>query len=182
MRPLRMECATMQWFLAIERRLTRTALELAIVAMAIVVALTFYQVITRFVLGHPSAWSEVAARAAMIWMVFLGLAAAFRQGTMIAVDFLVDISPNGMRRILFVIIAVASLIFLAILIWYGWGMTMRVRNQNLAGLQITIAWVYAALPVGSALAVLGVIGRLIEVMNEPDIGREGDVKDVEGTI
>jgi TRAP-type C4-dicarboxylate transport system permease small subunit len=172
----------MQWFLAVERRLTRTALELAVVAMAAVVFLTFYQVVTRFVIGHPSAWSEVAARSAMIWMVFLGLAAAFRQGLMIAVDFLVDIAPRNFRRVLFVIIAVASLIFLALLIWYGTGMTLRVRNQNLAGLQVTIAWVYAALPVGSALAVLGVIGRLIEVLREPDVGREGDLKQVSGQI
>jgi TRAP-type C4-dicarboxylate transport system permease small subunit len=172
----------MQWFLAIERRLTRVALELAILALAIVVALAFYQVVTRFVFGHPSAWSEVAARSAMIWMVFLGFAAAFRQGTMIAVDFLVDVSPNASRRVLYVVILIASLIFLAILIWYGWGMTMRVRSQNLAGLQVTIAWVYAALPVGSALATLGVIARFIEVWNEADTATKGELKDVESAI
>ena len=172
----------MHWCLAIERRLTRLALELAILAMVVVVALTFYQVLTRFVLGHPSAGSEVAARAALIWMVFLGLAAAFREGAMIAVDFLVDISPNRYRRVLFTVIGITSMAFLAILIWYGWGMTMRVRNQNLAGLQVTIAWVYAALPVGSALAVLGVVARYIEVMRNPGIGREGEVPEVGGSV
>jgi TRAP-type C4-dicarboxylate transport system permease small subunit len=84
--------------------------------------------------------------------------------------------------VLYVVILIASLIFLAILIWYGWGMTMRVRSQNLAGLQVTIAWVYAALPVGSALATLGVIARFIEVWNEADTTTKGELKDVEGAI
>jgi TRAP-type C4-dicarboxylate transport system permease small subunit len=172
----------MEPFLAIERRLTRLALELAILAMALVVCLTFYQVVTRFVFGHPSAWSEVAARSAMIWMIFLGLAAAFRHGSMIAVDFLVDISPEAIRRVLFVIIAIASLVFLAILIWYGTAMTLRVRGQNLAGMHTSIAWVYAAIPVGSALSVLGVISRLIEVLRESRESHEHGLKDVEGTV
>lgn len=169
----------MHWFHALEARITRTAHELAIVALAAVVILAFYQVVTRFVIGHPSVWSELAARSAMMWMVFLGLAAAFRHGAMIAVDFLLDISPPAIRKLLFCIVALASLIFLAILIWYGAGMTMRVRGQNLAGLQISIAWVYAALPVGSAFAVFGVIGRLIEVLHDPDTGREGGLKEVD---
>ena len=61
----------MQWFFAVERRITRLALELSIAALAIIVLLTFYQVVTRFVFGHPSAWSEVAARSVMMWMVLL---------------------------------------------------------------------------------------------------------------
>lgn len=172
----------MEWLFAIERRLTRTALELATLALALVAILTFYQVVMRFIVGQPSAWSEVAARSAMIWMVFLGLAAAFRHGLMIAVDFLVDISPARIRRALFVVILVCSLLFLGILIWYGAAMAMRVRTQNLAGLQITIAWVYAALPVGSAFATLGVITRFVELWRNPDLGRESDIKDVEGAI
>jgi TRAP-type C4-dicarboxylate transport system permease small subunit len=168
----------MQWFNTLEARLTRTALELAVIAMAVVVALAFYQVVTRFVIGHPSVWSELASRSAMIWMVFLGLAAAFRQGAMIAVDFLLDISPPRIRKKLYCVVAFASLVFLALLIWYGAGMTMRVRGQQLAGLQITIAWVYAALPVGAAFAVFGVIGRLVEVLHDLDAGREGGLKEV----
>lgn len=172
----------MHRFTTVEKRLTRLTLELAVLAMALVVALTFYQVVTRFVFGHPSAWSEVAARSALIWMVFLGLSAAFRQGLMIAVDVLLDISPPKARRILLTVIAAASLVFLALLIWYGWGMTMRVRSQNLAGMHISIAWVYAALPVGSALAVFGVLGRLAEVMTESDEELAAEKKDLESVI
>lgn len=174
----------MDYFLAVEKRLTRTALELAVLCMSVVVALTFYQVVTRFVFGHPSTWSEVAARSAMIWMVFLGLAVAFRLGVMIAVDLLLDIAPRPLRRTLFIVIALASLVFLAILVWYGTGMVLRVRNQNLAGMHISIAWVYAALPSGALLAAPAVVARLIEVLRDDDAYGSSDselrAEDVEG--
>lgn len=172
----------MQWFFAVERRVTRVALELSILALAVIVALTFYQVVTRFVFGHPSAWSEVAARSAMMWMVFLGLAAAFRQGAMIAVDFLIDVGPKPLRVLLIVVIGIASLAFLALLVWYGTAMAMRVQRQNLAGLEISIAWVYAALPAGAAFAVPGVIARLIVSLSEENAAPSDGVKDVEGQI
>ncbi|WP_417769163.1 TRAP transporter small permease [Stappia sp.] len=172
----------MQWFFAVERRVTRVALELSIFALAVIVALTFYQVVTRFVFGHPSAWSEVAARSAMMWMVFLGLAAAFRQGAMIAVDFLLDVGPKPLRVVLIVLIGIASLAFLALLVWYGTAMAMRVQRQNLAGLEISIAWVYAALPAGAAFAVPGVIARMIVNLSEENAAPSDGVKDVEGQI
>lgn len=163
----------MQLFLSLEKRLTRTVLQAAVLCMVVVVALTFYQVVTRFVFGSPSRWSEVAARSAMIWMVFLGMAMAFRQGMMIAVDLFLDIAPQPVRRALLVLVTAASLVFLAILIWYGTGMVLRVRSQNLAGMHITIAWVYAALPTGALLAVPGVLARLIEMLRA---GQDAPVK------
>ncbi|ADZ69557.1 TRAP transporter small permease [Polymorphum gilvum] len=172
----------MQWFLAAERRITRVALECSVAALAVIVVLTFYQVVTRFVFGHPSAWSEVAARSVMMWMVFMGLAAAFRQGVMIAVDFLIDVGPKPLRKVLLAVIAVASLCFLALLIWYGTGMAMRVQRQNLAGLEISIAWVYSALPVGAAFAVPGVIARFLLSFAEQDQSGPGEARDVEGQV
>lgn len=172
----------MNWFLAVERRITRLALELSVAALAIIVALTFYQVVTRFVFGHPSAWSEVAARSAMMWMVFLGLAAAFRQGAMIAVDVLLDVGPRPLRFVLLILIGLASITFLALLIWYGWAMAERVQRQNLAGLEISIAWIYAALPVGAALAVPGVIARMLVSLRDLSGAPVEQLKDVEGQI
>jgi len=172
----------MHIFFAVERRITRTALELAVFALGLVVALTFYQVVTRFVIGHPSTWSEVAARSAMIWMVFLGFAIAFRQGAMIAVDFLMDLSTGRFRRLLLLVVGIASLVFLLLLIWFGTGMTLRVRNQNLAGLSISIAWVYAALPTGALLAVPGVISRLIESLQAGDGDAEPGLENLESQV
>ena len=47
-----------------------------------------YQIVTRFVLEQPAEWSEMLIRFTLIWMVFLGIPTAFRQGAMVSVDVL----------------------------------------------------------------------------------------------
>jgi len=148
-------------FLKIETNITRLALWAAIGFLVIAVALAIYQVTTRFAFGRPSTWSEVITRSAMIWSVFLGVAPAFREGTMIALEFIQTALPRRLGHALYQLSMVLTLIFFAILFWQGLAMTERVANQTLAALQISIAWVYAALPVGSVFISIAVLGCMI---------------------
>jgi TRAP-type C4-dicarboxylate transport system permease small subunit len=97
----------------------------------------------------------------MIWSVFLGVAVAFRHGAMISVDIIMNALPRRLGLALFVGANAASLVFFAILAWQGWLMTGRVMNQKLAALEVSIAWVYAALPVGSVFIMIAVIAATI---------------------
>jgi len=148
-------------FLSIETITTRIALWAAIAFLVIAAALAMYQVTTRFAFGQPSTWSEVITRSAMIWSVFLGVAPAFREGTMIALEFIQTALPRKLGLALYQLSMVLTLIFFAILFWQGWAMTERVTGQTLAALQISIAWVYAALPIGSVFIALAVMGCMI---------------------
>jgi len=60
---------------AIDRWVLRLSLWTAMALLALMSVITFWQVLTRFVLERPSIWSEVTARSLMIWMVYLGLVA-----------------------------------------------------------------------------------------------------------
>ncbi|TCO69323.1 TRAP transporter small permease [Rhodovulum euryhalinum] len=151
----------MTHFLRIEAVTTRIALWLAILFLVLATALALYQVTTRFVFGHPSTWSEVITRSAMIWSVFLGAAPAFRQGAMISVEIVQSVLPRRLGQALYQLSMALTLTFFGILFWQGWAMTGRVARQKLAALEISIAWVYAALPVGSAFILLAVAGCMI---------------------
>lgn len=153
----------MNLFINIERRISETAMWLAIVFIVLAACLAIYQVTTRFVFGHPSTWSEVITRSTMIWAVFIGVAPAYRHGAMIAIDVIQAALPRRAGVALFQVANLLSLVFFAVLFWQGWGMTERVVNQKLAGLQISIAWVYAALPVGAVFAMVAIMGRLARV-------------------
>ena len=61
-------------------------------------------------------------------------------------------------------------------------MAFRVQRQNLAGLEVSIAWVYAALPAGALLAVPGVIVRTIVSLTGQDEANSEELKDVEGQV
>jgi len=47
--------------------------------------------------------------------------------------------------------------FFGLMTWIGVLMTYRVRFQTIPSLGISISWIYAAIPVGMALALLAVI-------------------------
>jgi len=153
----------------IDRFVVKAAMAVAMALLALMSCITFYQVITRFVLERPATWSEVTARSLMIWMVYLGLVATLRSGALISIDLVLTSVPDRVRKVIAVLIAALTLTVLGVMFWYGWSMAARTSSQSLAGLvdpitgsSISIGLVYAAIPVGAALSVVAVIARLTE--------------------
>lgn len=159
--PLPPDIAMKHLFLRLEDLTTGFALRAAVFFLIVAASLSFYQVVTRFVFDAPSTWSEVVTRSAMIWSVFLGTAVAFRQGAMISVEIIQTSLPRRLGLGLYLLAGVLSVLFFAILAWQGWLMSGRVMSQNLAALGISIAWAYAALPVGSIFIMIAILAAMI---------------------
>lgn len=151
----------MRYFLRLEDFTTGVALRLSITFLIIAAALALFQVVTRFVFGAPSTWSEVITRSAMIWSVFLGVAVAFKHGAMISVDVIQNALPPRLGLWVYLLASTGSLVFFSVLLWQGYLMTLRVLPQSLSALDISIAWVYAALPVGSGFILVAIVGAMI---------------------
>lgn len=158
---------------SVEAFLMRWTLRAAMALLVLTCCVSLYQVATRFIFEEPSTWSEVTARSLNIWMVYLGVAVAFRTGALMAVEFLFNRLHGGARAALVVAISGLSLGVLLVMAWYGWDMVGRVRFQMLAGVDnpftgegISIALVYAAVPVGSVLAIVGLLARTAEQVRD----------------
>ena len=150
-------------FLRFERAMTQLAMLLACAMLAIAATLGLYQIITRFVLETPAEWTEVLIRFSLIWMVFLGVPAAFRLGAMISVDVLYRWSGPGMRRMLDTVVALAALTLIAIILWWGWDYANRGKVQSMIGLEdVSMFWAYLAMPVGALFSVLGIVGNWLD--------------------
>jgi len=130
------------------------------------VGAAFYQVIARFILETPSDWSGAWTRATLIWTVLLGIVLAFRQGAMLSVEVLHNMLGKKYGRWLEHLIMLVCVSFLVFMAWVGADMTWRVRFQNVPSLNISISWIYLAIPVGTALAVLAVLARWAEGPSE----------------
>ena len=152
-----------QTFLRIERFTSGMALVGACAMLAIASSLGMFQIVTRFVLEQPAEWTEILIRLALIWMVFLAIPIAFRQGAMISVDVLHRWSPTKLRRVLDWIVAALSLLLIGIILWWGWDYAVRGKVQSMAGLEsISMFWGYLALPVGALFCIPGIVGNLID--------------------
>lgn len=148
--------------LALDGFTTRLALVAACLAMAVAVGAGAWQVLARFVLDQPSPWSEALVRVALVWMVLLGLAGAVREGALVSIDIAHRLSRGALRRVLEAVTLVATLAFMGVLLWFGWAMAERVKFQSMAGLEISIAWGYAAIPVGALFTLIGALAHFLD--------------------
>lgn len=150
-------------FLMFERGTTFAALLGACAMLVIAATLGMFQIVTRFVLEQPAEWTEVLIRFSLIWMVFLAIPSAFRQGAMVSVDVLYRWSPPRIKRVLDWVVALAAQALIGVIIWWGWDYAQRGGVQSMAGLEsVSMFWAYLAMPVGGVFSAIGILGNLID--------------------
>jgi TRAP-type C4-dicarboxylate transport system permease small subunit len=150
-------------FLRVERVTTHASMLIACAMLASAAGLAVFQILTRFVLEKPAEWTEVLIRFTLIWMVFMGIPMAFRQGAMVSVDVLYRWSRPGMRRVLDAVVMIASLALILIIIAVGWDYAQRGKVQTIIGLEeYSMFWAYLAMPLGGVFALLGIVGNFLD--------------------
>lgn len=132
-------------------RLNRYALIVLLAAMALIV---FANVVLRYTTSESIEWAEEVARYLMVWLTFLGAGPVLRYGGHIAVDNLQDSLPTAWAKALRVLIAALLFGFFAFMVWGGALYLERAQFQMTPTTQISMAWVYAAMPVGGLLLIL----------------------------
>ena len=151
------------FILVLESWTTRIAMMLACLMLVVAAALGVFQIFTRFVLEQPAEWSEVLIRFSLIWMVFLGIPMAFRQGAMVSVDALYRAVPTHLKRILDAIVALAALTLMLIILWWGYDYAVRGSVQTMAGLEsLSMFWAYIAMPAGAVFAIIAIVANYID--------------------
>lgn len=152
-----------QQFLRFERWTTSASMAAACLMLALASCFAIHQIVTRFILESPAEWTEVLIRFSLIWMVFLGIPTAFRQGAMVSVDMLYRMSGGRMRRVLDTVVAIAALMLSSVILWWGWDYAQRGSVQSMIGLEgVSMFWAYLALPVGAVFSIIGIIGNWLD--------------------
>ena len=150
-------------YLRLEHWTSKLSLMAACLMLLLSAGLGVFQIVTRFVLEVPAEWTEVLIRFSLIWMVFLGVPTAFRQGAMVSVDVLYRWSPPRMRRLLDWVVCLAAAALVCVIIWWGGDYAQRGKVQSMAGLEsVSMFWAYLAMPVGGVFSLLGIFGNLLE--------------------
>jgi len=116
-----------------------------------IVAVTFAQVVFRYILMAPLSWSEELARFLLLWLASLSAAYAFKLRSHFALTFVVDwFAPKTQRHLR----SLATFIvagFLLIFIRQSFSFTLAVRDQIAPGTQMSMAIPYSSALVGSVL-------------------------------
>lgn len=129
----------------------RWVLILILAAMSVII---FTNVVLRYAFGESIAWAEEVSRHLMIWLTFLGAGPVLRYGGHIAVENLQDALPRAGAVALRVVVAIMMLAFFGFMVWYGWLYMERTQFQMTPATQVSMAWVYASMPVGGVLLAI----------------------------
>jgi TRAP-type C4-dicarboxylate transport system permease small subunit len=145
------------------------------IIVALALGMTFVicaQIVTRYVFSYPLSWSEELARYLMIWLTFLGAAVAVGKKSHVIIDFVIRFLPEKYRIYNDVLVNLVIAIYLVMLIYSGWQIMPIVVNNITPALQISYAYVYAAIPVSGLITILYLVNNIIgDFFRQPNKGR-----------
>lgn len=140
---------------------------LNVATLVILVLLVFWQVVTRYLLGEPSVWSEELASYGFAWATMLGATYVFGKREHMNVDVaVVKFSPE-IQKILAVLSEVLILLFaVTILIYGGVQNTLLTIQQLSSSLPVTMGYLYSIIPISGLFISLYSILNIIDIMRE----------------
>jgi TRAP-type C4-dicarboxylate transport system permease small subunit len=143
------------------------AVDWAVVAMgAAMIVLVFVNVVLH-VFHHDLAWVIELSEFMMVWVTFLGGAAAARRGAHMRItEFIDKLSPDK-RRWADAAIHCVAIGVLVLLVWYGVRLVNAGWTNELTVLGWPMALQYLGLPVGSACTLVFVLHDLWQTVTAP---------------
>lgn len=136
------------------------------------VVIGFMAVIYRYVFDNALSWSFEALLGLLTYITFIGAYLALRKNAHLRVDLLASALPRPGRLILFLcnqaLIGLIGLLMLR----QGWRQTVLFQNQTTQVLEISNAYLYAAIPVCGLLICIDAITRIFIGLRRFSTGQE----------
>lgn len=128
----------------------------ASIALIVLIILTFSGVIMRYIVGKPYTWLEEVQIFCMVWIVFGAGGAAFRTGSHVAIEMVVEMFPERVQKVLGYIVDIVVLAVIAYLFWNSIGFIQMFlkSGRSTSMLKIPLALQYAIAPVSYILMII----------------------------
>lgn len=139
---------------------------LAGVSFLAMVALTCWQVFTRYLLKNPSAWSEELVSYLFAWMALLGASLVVGERGHMNIPILVDRMGPGAKKVLAILSEIVACLFAAVILVYGGiQITSLAMGQMTSSLGVPIGIFYIVLPLSGVLNIVYTILNIVEIAN-----------------
>ena len=115
----------------------------------------------------PVNWAQDVSLLAFGWLTFIGSDIIIKSGGLIRIDMLSNRFPKAVQKTLMLVFDVFMLLFLLILIVYGFLLVSQSWNRTFNTLKMSYAWCTLAVPVGSLLMFFSMIGKMLGDIRKP---------------
>jgi TRAP-type C4-dicarboxylate transport system permease small subunit len=129
-------------------RFVSTLKIVCLLLLLLLVVLLFVNVIMRYVVRSPIDWVEEAGQLILIWLTFLGAAAAAAEKRHMGMDMLMTYLKGKRKKVLEGAISTLVILCLGIVTYYGIDMTIYNLEQKSESLRFSYAVFYVAIPIG----------------------------------
>ena len=141
---------------------------LGAIVLMIMAVVTFVNVVTRYVIIYPLAFTEEVTVRLFVWLVLMGASICFRRNSHLAMSFFYNLLPMYLKKVCFCISTGLSIVFFILLAWLG---SIQVIDEIELGvtsdaLAISAAWYTAAVPVFSVLIIIRILQASRKVLRE----------------
>ena len=139
---------------------------IAMLLLAGITVLVFVSAMMRTI-GFPLNWAQDAALIMFAWLSFIGGDIALHSTGLIGVDLIVTHFPKKVQKIIDIAFKVIMLVFLAVLVIYGFQYVMTGYKRLITTLNVSYAFVTASVPVGALLMIISVGTNLYKSIKTP---------------
>ena len=133
---------------------------IASIAMVVLTLITAGGVVMRYVVKNPILWQEEVQAFCQVWMIFLGGSVAFRAGSIVAIEMVVESLPEKAQRVIGYLVDMIVLFVLSFLMMKSHAYISQVFGQSgrpTPILRIPYTVLYGVAPYGCALMMVSYI-------------------------
>lgn len=149
--------------------LTQILNVLAGASFLVMVVLTCWQVLTRYVLNNPSSWSEELVSYMFAWMSLLGASLVTAERGHMNIPILVEKCSPAVQKIMLCLAEVIGFLFSAVILAYG---GFRIANlamgQMTSSLGVPIGVFYVVLPLCGILNMIYTVLNIVDIMKKKE--------------
>lgn len=147
---------------------------LAGVSFLVMVALTCWQVFTRYILGNPSTWSEELVSYMFAWASLMGASLITGERGHMNIPIIVEHMGPAMQKVMGVFGELVAFLFsLVILVYGGVKISSLAMGQMTSSLNVAVGVFYVIMP------VCGVVNMVYTALNIADICKDKPVLEKE---
>ena len=146
---------------------TNVALFVMMVAMGLILGAN---IALRFLFEYPISWSNVISRYAYIYIVLLGTAISYIEGSHAKIDFIYDAAPKRLKSFFDLCHYLVMMFLCIILIIHGMKhvVTMWPVHSPVVPF-LSIGVVYLSVPICAAIMILFLIQKILEIKFQTEV-------------
>lgn len=130
----------------------------------IMIAITFSQVIFRYLLDSALPWAGELAIFFFIWIIFLGAAIALIKGVHIGVDIFTNLFNKKLKKYNLIFINLIIIVFCFLVIYGSTPLIIDNFSQRSPALEIRLSYVYACIPISMISMIFISIQKIIRII------------------